>query len=72
MTAERTLDVREIDGPPFEDIMSALDSLEDDEQLRLIAGFEPIPLYTVLETRGLTHDSERHGDEEWHVLIQSP
>ena len=70
-TTDRTLDVREIDGPPFDDIMTALETLSDGERLRLIAPFEPVPLYKVLSARGYTHESEeRHGDV-WHVLIES-
>ncbi|WP_255171549.1 DUF2249 domain-containing protein [Natrononativus amylolyticus] len=68
--SEHRLDVREIEGPPFGEIMAALDGLEADERLRLIAGFEPKPLYEVLETRGFTYQPERRADEEWHVLIE--
>ena len=68
--SERTLDVREIDGPPFREIMDALDALEPEDRLRLIADFEPVPLYSVLETRGFTHESEQRADDEWHVLIR--
>lgn len=68
---ERTLDVRTIDGPPFQKIVDALESLEENDQLRLIAAFEPVPLYDVLEGRGFSHESEQRGDDEWHVLIRS-
>lgn len=71
-TTETTLDVREIDGPPFGKITAALDSLEAEERLRLIAGFEPVPLYEVLEERGLSFETERSGENEWHVLIERP
>ena len=71
-TTETTLDVREIDGPPFGKITAALDALEDDERVRLIAGFEPVPLYEVLEGRGLSFETERPGENEWHVLIERP
>ncbi|MFU8866520.1 DUF2249 domain-containing protein [Natronococcus sp.] len=71
-TTETTLDVREIDGPPFGKITAALDALEDDERVRLIAGFEPVPLYEVLEERGLSFETERVGENEWHVLIERP
>ncbi|AEH37890.1 DUF2249 domain-containing protein [Halopiger xanaduensis] len=68
-TADRTLDVREIDGPPFDDIMSALRTLNAGERLELIAPFEPKPLYNVLESRGYTYESEQR-DGVWHVLIE--
>ena len=71
-TTETTLDVREIDGPPFGRISDALDALEADERLRLIAGFEPVPLYEVLEGRGLSFETERPGENEWHVLVERP
>ena len=68
-TADRTLDVREIDGPPFDDIMAALEALESGERLRLIAPFEPKPLYEVLEARGYTHESDQR-DDVWYVYIE--
>ncbi|GAB3663601.1 DUF2249 domain-containing protein [Halopiger thermotolerans] len=68
-TADRTLDVREIDGPPFDDIMSALSALNAGERLELIAPFEPKPLYEVLDARGYTHESEQR-DGVWHVFIE--
>ena len=67
--SERTLDVREIDGEPFDDIVAALETLDGGDRLRLIAPFEPVPLYKVLESRGFAHESEQQGDV-WHVLIE--
>ncbi|MFC4544639.1 DUF2249 domain-containing protein [Halosolutus amylolyticus] len=67
---ERTLDVREIDGEPFDDIVAALDDLGADDRLRLIAPFEPVPLYGVLEKRGFEHESEQREGDVWHVLIE--
>ncbi|MWV39666.1 MULTISPECIES: DUF2249 domain-containing protein [Natrialba] len=68
--ADRTLDVREIDGPPFDDIVAALDDLADDERLELIARFEPAPLYGDLDGRRFDHDSEKRDDGTWHVLLE--
>ncbi len=67
--AEIELDVREIDGEPFGDIMAALEELPTGETLHLINSFEPVPLYDVLEQRGYTHQTEQDGDV-WHVFIQ--
>ena len=67
--ADRTLDAREIDGPPFEPIVDAAESLAADETLLLVNGFEPVPLYDVLEDRGFATDTERVGPDEWHVRI---
>lgn len=69
-STERTLDVREIDGPPFDDIMAALEELETGHRLRLIAPFEPKPLYEVLDDRGFTHESREREDGVWHVHIE--
>ncbi|APW99066.1 hypothetical protein CHINAEXTREME_15355 [Halobiforma lacisalsi AJ5] len=69
-SVDRTIDVREIDGPPFDDIMSAVGSLEDGERLELLAPFEPEPLYEVLDSRGYTHESDRQDEDLWRVLIE--
>ncbi|MBX0323703.1 DUF2249 domain-containing protein [Halomicroarcula sp. F13] len=66
----RELDVRDVDGEPFSHIMGALSDLGAGETLRLVNSFEPVPLYGVLEERGYTHDSERVGDDEWHVYVE--
>lgn len=66
----RTLDVREIDGEPFGDIMAALDDLAAGETLRLVSSFEPEPLYEVLADRGFAHETEQVAPDEWHVAIE--
>jgi uncharacterized protein (DUF2249 family) len=66
---DRQLDVREIDGEPFEDIMAALDELPEGESLLLINSFEPEPLYGVLEDRGFEHETANPDPGEWHVEI---
>lgn len=66
----RELDVREIDGEPFGDIMAALADLPADGRLVLVNSFEPEPLYQVLERRGFTHETERVADDEWRVTIE--
>lgn len=69
-STERTLDVRETEGPPFDDIVAALEELDADDRLRLIAPFEPKPLYEVLDDRGFDHETERREGDVWHVLIE--
>ncbi|MDS0477460.1 DUF2249 domain-containing protein [Natrinema sp. 1APR25-10V2] len=69
-STERTLDVREIDGPPFDDIVAALEDLDADQRLRLIAPFEPKPLYEELADRGFTHESEQRDGGVWYVFIE--
>jgi len=66
---DNVLDVREIDGEPFGDIMGALDDLDTEESLLLISGFEPVPLYDVLSDRGFQHETTQVDDAEWHVEI---
>lgn len=68
--ADRRLDVREVDGEPFDDIMSALNELEADESLLLINSFEPEPLYDVLEQRGFTYEATNPEPNLWHVEIE--
>lgn len=69
-TADTVLDVREIEGPPFDEIMSAVEALDEDETLVLINSFEPVPLYGVLETKGLTHETEQVEPDRFHVTIR--
>lgn len=66
---ESTLDAREVDGDPFEEIMAALEDLSADGSLLLLNSFEPKPLYEVLEQRGFTHESEQVSADEWRVAI---
>lgn len=68
--ADRTLDVREIDGEPFEDIMNELDELGEDETLLLINSFEPVPLYGVIEARGFEHETSNPDDDLYEVEIR--
>ncbi|ELY29121.1 hypothetical protein C499_06775 [Halogeometricum borinquense DSM 11551] len=65
----RELDVREIEGEPFGEIVAALDTLCEHETLVLVNSFEPVPLYDVLEQRGFTYKTSQEGSEEWHVRI---
>lgn len=66
---DHRLDVREIDGEPFADIMSALEELSTGESLLLINSFEPQPLYQVLEDRGFSHETCNPEPNVWHVEI---
>lgn len=63
------LDAREIDGAPFDDIVAALDALDDDETLVLVNSFEPEPLYDVLDERGFAFEPEQVAPDEWRVHI---
>ncbi len=70
--APLTLDVRpelRAGGEPFPRIMQALASLAPGQALRLLATFEPIPLYGVLGRKGFAHHATRHGAEDWEILF---
>lgn len=68
-TADRRLDVREIDGEPFADIVAELERLAPDETLLLVNSFEPEPLYGVLEERGFAYETTNPEPDCWHVAI---
>ena len=67
--AHRRLDVREIDGEPFGDIMSELAELPEGESLLLVNSFEPRPLYEVLEDRGFAYDAANPEPDLWEIEI---
>lgn len=67
---DERLDVREIDGEPFGDIMAALKELDTDESLLLINSFEPEPLYEVLEQRGFDFETSNPEPDLWHIKIE--
>ena len=67
---DHELDVREIDGSPFGDIMATLEALDDGERLLLVNSFEPVPLYDVLEAQGFEFESTQQDDEKWHIHIE--
>lgn len=66
------LDVREDirnGREPFSRIMAAVASLKAQEDLLIIAPFEPVPLYFVLEKQGFSHQSTRTGSGDWEVIF---
>lgn len=69
MSPDATLDVRDVDGEPFSQIMSALSDLKDGETLELVNSFEPEPLYNVLSQRGFDYETEHVAEDEWRVLV---
>jgi uncharacterized protein (DUF2249 family) len=68
--ADEVLDAREIDGQPFDPIMTALGELSGGETLLLVNSFEPEPLYEVLTERGFEYETEQRGPDQWHVRIE--
>lgn len=70
--APLTLDVRpalRAGGEPFAQIMQAVASLKPSQALRLLATFEPVPLYAVLGRKGFAHRALRHAEGDWEVLF---
>lgn len=67
-----TLDVREElrrGGEPLARILKAVDALRPGQGLRLLATFEPLPLYTVLGRKGFRHEAREWGPGDWEVLF---
>ena len=67
-----TLDVRPIiaaGDEPFEQIMSTVGSLGVDEELIIIAPFEPVPLEGVLSSQGFSFDAVEIGSGDWRVTF---
>lgn len=67
-----TLDVREDlrkGGEPLPMILQAVGRLEAGQALRLLATFEPIPLYSLLGRKGFGHEAIRHGEGDWEILF---
>ncbi len=72
MSEPLTLDVREelrSGGEPLPRILGAVGSLAPGQALRLLATFEPLPLYAVLARKGFGHKAVRHGEADWEVLF---
>src|SRR5205085_12232031 len=67
-----TLDVRDDirnGQEPFSKIMNAVGTLRAGEQLLLIAPFEPVPLFRVLEKQGFQHTAHPTESGSWEVLF---
>jgi uncharacterized protein (DUF2249 family) len=67
-----TLDVRadiRAGRQPCASIMGAVAGLNEGESLRLLAPFEPVPLFEVLGQQGFAHRAREIGDGDWEVLF---
>lgn len=68
-----TLDVRpdlRAGRDPFSRIMATTDGLKDGETLRLLAPFEPVPLFHVMAKRGFSHEARPTPTGDWEVLFE--
>src|ERR1035441_5609606 len=66
------LDVREDirnGREPFGKIMQTVARLKDNEQLLLVAPFEPAPLYAMLAQQGFSHQSKPTATGDWEILF---
>ncbi len=67
-----TVDARPIiaaGGEPFDTIMAAVAGLADDEELVVLAPFEPVPLEGVLGSQGFSYAADL-GDGDWRVTFR--
>jgi uncharacterized protein (DUF2249 family) len=67
-----TLDVRadiRAGRQPCSSIMATAAGLKEGESLRLLAPFEPKPLFEVLGQQGFAHSARPIGDGDWEVLF---
>ncbi|MGH8296186.1 MAG: DUF2249 domain-containing protein [Steroidobacteraceae bacterium] len=67
-----TVDVRaelRSGGEPLPRILAAVKTLAPGQALRLLATFEPLPLYAVLGRKGFGHTAKRHAEGDWEVIF---
>jgi uncharacterized protein (DUF2249 family) len=67
-----TLDVRDDlrnGGEPLPKILAAVGTLQPGQSLRLLATFEPLPLYAVLGRKGFSHVARHVGEGDWEVIF---
>lgn len=66
------LDVRALvarQRPPLPAIQQAIAQLEPGQALRLIAPFEPVPLYEFMQARGFSHMTTETEPGVWTVVF---
>jgi uncharacterized protein (DUF2249 family) len=54
---------------PFSKIMAAVAQLRPDENLLLLAPFEPVPLFGVLAKQGFGHSAREIENGDWEILF---
>ena len=68
ITLDARADFRAGKGP-CDEIKSALDQVGPDATLRLLVPFEPVPLFALAATKGLTHCATCSPEGDWEVLF---
>ena len=64
------LDIRpliKVGHPPFQKIMETVGALPPGAGLRLIAPFEPTPLYPLMMDKGFDHHTKQMPDGSWQI-----
>ncbi len=56
--------------PPLVPILNAVGQLQSGQALRLIAPFQPVPLYDLLGQRGYTPEPRERADGTWEILFR--
>lgn len=67
-----TLDVRadiRAGREPFSKIMNAVATLPAEQSLRILAPFEPVPLFELLGREGFQHTATANATGDWEVLF---
>lgn len=67
------LDIRPIlraGGEPFQKIMENVAALAPGQGLRLFATFKPAPLFSVLGSKGFSHEAQELEGGDWEVLFR--
>lgn len=68
-----TVDARPIiaaGGEPFDTIMAAVAALGEQEELVVLAPFEPVPLEGVLGSQGFYYQADDLGNGDWRVTFR--
>lgn len=67
------LDVRPLlkqNRSPMSAVLAAVNSLGPDQDLLVIAPFEPVPMYKLLLERGLVPESRHLENGDWEILFR--
>jgi uncharacterized protein (DUF2249 family) len=56
-------------GEPFGEIMATTSRMTAGQSLRLLATFEPKPLFHVLGSQGFSHEAREIGGGDWEVIF---
>ncbi len=57
-------------GEPFQQIMQTVAALAPGQGLRLFATFKPVPLFSMLGSKGFDHEAKELDGGDWEVLFR--